>query len=368
MQTYFDRYQRQLREKEWTWSDVPFYEAGKPLDIAPWHDLDYLDVYEKVWGRRIGCNGIGKLREVALARITENENQLYDARFSHATDPGFLEAHGFGRILDVDQCREQQKRYAEVLEGEGVVVHWIDYGDRPMGPFGPIHRQWAVHELLVINGGAVVPKMGPDPFSFGRAEFLAHWALWEQNIPTLVTITEGICEAGATAWLAQDVYVVGLSPAYTKRGLDQLLPAVRQTTDVDDLKVLTVRCQGSLYLDRRTGATAHITNLIAPLDLETVLCYPAALDTESLLWLKNNRFTLVEADIEEHVEHDVCNLKILEPGRVIMAAEAPRTIEKVRRVGVEVIEVPYSGFHRAGGGFHDSTMEIYREPGPAKFQ
>jgi N-dimethylarginine dimethylaminohydrolase len=73
---------------------------------------------------------------------------------------------------------------------------------------------------------------------------------------------------------------------------------------------------------------------------------------------------VIEADFEEHVQNDVCNLKILEPGRVVMAAEATRTVEKVRAAGVEVIEVPYSGFQHAGGGFHCTTMEIYREPGP----
>jgi N-dimethylarginine dimethylaminohydrolase len=47
-----------------------------------------------------------------------------------------------------------------------------------------------------------------------------------------------------------------------------------------------------------------------------------------------------------------------------MSAEAKGTIDRVRAAGVEVIEVPYSGFQDAGGGFHCTTMEIYREPGP----
>jgi N-dimethylarginine dimethylaminohydrolase len=98
-----------------------------------------------------------------------------------------------------------------------------------------------------------------------------------------------------------------------------------------------------------------------------VLCFPPAIDTASLLWLKRNGYRLIEADFQEHVENDVVNLKILEPGRVIMAAEAQRTIARVRAAGIEVIEVPYSGFQHAGGGFHCSTMEIYREPGPLRF-
>jgi N-dimethylarginine dimethylaminohydrolase len=365
--TFFDDYQRELHERQWTWDDIPFYGGkGAKQSIAPLHDLDYLDVYERVYGRKMGCNGIGKLREVALTRITEVENQVYDGRFPYASDPAFLEAHGLGRIPDIDLCRGQQEHYAAVLEGEGVTVHWIDWGEAPMSAFGPMQAMWAAQELLVINGGAVVPKLGWHPFSFGRTEFLAHWAFWNLNIPTLLTISGkgAVCEAGATVWLAQDVFVVGHSVAYNQAGLDQLLQTVELTAGVPELKVLTIRCQGRLYFDRRTGATAHVTNLLAPLDVDKVLAYKPGIDTGTLLWLEKNGYLVIDADFDEHVQNDVCNLKILEPGRVVMAAEAPRTIAKVRAAGIEVIEVPYSGFQHGGGGFHCTTMEIYREPGP----
>jgi N-dimethylarginine dimethylaminohydrolase len=367
--TQFDDYQRALYEKRWTWDDIPFYHGpGTGQSVAELHDLDYLDVYGRVYGRKMGCNGIGRLREVALTKITEAENQVYDERFPYADDPDFLDAHGLGRIPDIELCREQQEHYAAVLEAEGVTVHWIDWGEAPMSAFGPMQAMWAAQELLVINGGAVVPKLGWHPFSFGRTEFLSHWAFWNLNIPTLLTIHgTGVCEAGATVWLAQDVFVVGDSAAYNEEGREQLLDVVRLTSGVEDVKVLTIRCQGPLYFDRRTGATAHVTNLIAPLDLHTVLAFPAGIDAGTLIWLEQNGYRLVEAEWEDHVGADVCNLKILSPGRVVMAAEARRTIEKVRAAGIEVIEVPYSGFHAAGGGFHCTTMEIYREPGP-RFQ
>jgi N-dimethylarginine dimethylaminohydrolase len=365
--TFFDEYQEQLYQRRWTWDDIPFYEGrGAKQSIAPLHDLDYLDVYERVYGRKMGCNGIGKLREVALTVISEVENQVYDERYPYAADAAFLEAHGLGRVPDIDLCREQQENYASVLEGEGVTVHWIDWGDAPMGAYGPLQATWAAQELLVLNGGAVVPKLGWHPFSFGRTEFLAHWAFWNLNIPTLLTISGkgAVCEAGATVWLAQDVFVVGLSAAYNRAGLEQLLSTVELTSGVDDLKVLTIRCQGALYFDRNTGASAHVTNLLAPLDVDKVLAYKPGIDTATLLWLEQHGYDVVEADFQEHVQNDVCNLKILEPGRVVMAAEAKNTIAKVRAAGVEVIEVPYSGFQHAGGGFHCTTMEIYREPGP----
>ena len=184
----------------------------------------------------------------------------------------FLEGHGLGRIPDVALSQRQQENYAKTLEDNGVRVHWIDWGEYPVSAFGPMQAMWAPQELLIINGGAVVPKLGWHPFSFGRTEFLAEWAFWNLNIPTLLTITgTGVCEIGATVWLAQDVYVVGLSPAYNQEGLDQLLPVVRRTARVDDLKVLTVRCQTDRYFDKRTGGTAHVTNVIGPLDIDKVV-------------------------------------------------------------------------------------------------
>jgi N-dimethylarginine dimethylaminohydrolase len=75
----------------------------------------------------------------------------------------------------------------------------------------------------------------------------------------------------------------------------------------------------------------------------------------------------VPASFEDHVRHKVCNLTLLEPGRVIMPAEARVTVERVRAAGVEVIETPYSGFHAAGGGLHTATLALHREPGPSRF-
>ena len=65
---------------------------------------------------------------------------------------------------------------------------------------------------------------------------------------------------------------------------------VRLTAGVDHLEVLTIRCQGKLYFDRTTGASAHVTNLIAPLDVDKVLAYKPGIDTATLLWLERNGY------------------------------------------------------------------------------
>ena len=370
--TRFDEYQQHLRTKQWTWDDVvPFYEGrGTEQSIVPLHELDHLDVYERTYGSRFGAHGIGRLREVALSRITDAENRIYDERLPYAAAPGLLEAHGvgsrgLGRIKDVSLCREQQKAYAGVLEREEVTVHWLDWGEEPISAYGPMHAMWAAGEVMVVAGGAIIPKRGRDPFSFGRGEWLSRWLFWELNIPTLLTVAgKGIAEVGTLVWIADDVFVSGRSIAYNEEGINQVLPVVERSTRAPELGVLTVHCQGEHYFDPHTGEAAHVDNVVAPLDVDKVLCYTPGVDTPTLLWLKQHGYQVIAAEFEDHVRHKVCNLVILEPGRVLMPAEAQGTIERVRRAGVEVIEVPYSGFHSAGGGLHTATLQILRESGP----
>jgi len=46
----------------------PDYEAGKPPRLLNLHEHTYLEEYEKIWGRRWGAMGIGRLRTVGLVR------------------------------------------------------------------------------------------------------------------------------------------------------------------------------------------------------------------------------------------------------------------------------------------------------------
>lgn len=373
--TKFDEHQEHLRTRRWTWDDVALVYEGKGTrqSIAPLHELDYLDVYERVYGRRVGADGIGRLREVALSEITEAENRIYDEALPYAAVPGLLDAHGagkggLGRIEDVAVCRSQQQAYAEVLEREGVTVRWIDWGEEPTAAYGPMHGMWAAGELLVVDGGAIVPKRGRDPFSFGRGEWLSRWLFGQLNVPTLLTVAgTGIAEVGTLVWLAQDVFVTGRSIAYNEEGLEQVLPVVERSARVPELRVLTVHCQGECYFSPDTGEAAHVDNLIAPLDVDKVLCYTPGVDTPTLLWLEQNGYSVIHAEFEDHVRHKVCNLLPLEPGLVIMPAEAEATVRRVREAGVEVIETPYGGFHAAGGGLHTATLQILRDSGPARF-
>ena len=225
---------------------------------------------------------------------------------------------------------------------------------------------YAARELLILRGGSIVPKMGWNPFSIGRAEFLAKWALEELSVPILLTITgDVVCEPGPCLFLAEDVFVAAHSIAFTEGGLDQLYSLVRRTQRNDDMTFLTLRGGGAhLYFDPQSGGSAHPDMLIGPLDVDKVLLYPGAIDFETWNWLKNRDYEIVEVEHDEQVQFAPANIITLEPGRVIMHQEAKKAVAAVRAAGVDVVEVPFSEYFNAGGGLHCATMEVLRDVGP----
>ena len=364
--TQYERHLESLREREWRRDDVPFYEKGEPPAFDAYAAIDYLDVYERVWGRPCGENGIGRLREVAITLITEAEFAIYDERYPFHEDLPWLESQGILRG-DFHRMQEEQAAYKELLEASGVLVHEIDWGEAPMSAFGPMQLQWAPSDLWVIRGGSIVQKPGWHPFSFGRSEWMARWAQHHLGIPILYTLTgRAVQEPATTMWFAEDVWVTGISCAYNEEGNRQLLPVIQRTAGVEELEVHTVYLPTAIYFDRRTGVSGHLTNVLCALDIDKALIYPPGLDTGTHRWLREKGYRIAEADKEEQILFTPTNIIPLEPGVCFMVKEARRAIAAVRALGVEVIEVPNSEFNCVGGALHCRTLRILRDPGPYK--
>ena len=334
-----------------------FSEDGFPSDLI---STDYADLYPLVYGRECGSTGIGKLREVALTKITKHEkNPLYRE--------GSKNFHKWAvpyDSLDISKMQDQSAQYEEALTAAGVLVHRIAFPDPPVSAYGPMQYMWAARELLVLKGGSVIPKMGWSPLSVGRAEFLALWAFNNLGVPPILAITgKGVCEAGPCMFLAEDVFVGAISAAFNQDGIDQLYQTVQRTQGID-MTFLTLKCSSPYYFDVESGVSAHPDMVLGPLDLKKVIVYAGGIDYETFDWLKQNNYQIIEVDHDEQIQFSPTNVVVLEPGRVIMHAEATKAIAAVRKAGVDVVPVPYSEFPKAGGGVHCSTMEVFRETGP----
>lgn len=353
--------QASVRSGTFSLSSLPGYEPGVPPAVETWHDIDYLDIYPKIYGSEFGANGIGRLREVALTEITQNE------RFTpFDLDPAYFPktALEYG-ALDIARMKDQSLEYEAQLEKQGVLVHRICYPDPPVGAFGPQRATWAANELLVLRGGSVIEKIAISPLGFGRCEYLAYWAFTSLGIPPILAITgRGVAEAGPCFWLAEDVFVAARGLAFNDEGLDQLLPTVRRSSRADEMHTVIIDCPGGEYFHAGSGVSHHPDMVLGPLDVRKVIAYVPGLDYRSWRWLKENGYEIVEVERDEQVCFAPANVTIIEPGLVVMHAEAVGAVAAVRKSGVEVIEVPYSEFLRSGGGLHCSTMRIRRDPGP----
>ena len=355
--------QRRLRAGEFTLEQMPGYVKGKAPSVDVWHRLDHLEVYPRVWGRECGKNGIGRLREVVLTEITEAEKFPY-----HDLDPEYFPkmADAYDSI-DIPKMADQSLAYEQALESQGVTVHRVRFPQPPVSAYGPGKSTWAAAELFVLRGGSVLPKRGVQPLAYGRAEYLALWAWTRLGVPVLFAVTgKGIFEIGPCSFLAEDVFISGNGMAFNDEGLAQVKPVVARSAGLDmaDMTFLHIEFPGSCYYDAATGTSHHPDLLLAALDVDKVIAYPPGLDFATLEWLRRRGYQMVEVDHDEHVRFGPANVMLIEPGLVIMHAEATESIAKVRKAGVEVIEVPYSEFMKEGGGLHCSTGQIWREKGP----
>jgi len=169
----------------------PDYEPGKPPQLEALHRASYLDELESIWGKCWGCQGIGKLREVALVKC----DPAYEGHPYGSRHPDFFLLRHNPKP-DLDLFIEHQLAYARTLAACGVKVHWMEV-EGVMGAYGPMHKFF---KFLTSIGCPIIGA---------------------------VTGT-GISEAGSVVPVAKGVLLAGLSCALNPDGLDQITPILRR--------------------------------------------------------------------------------------------------------------------------------------------
>ena len=94
-------------------------------------------------------------------------------------------------------------------------------------------------------------------------------------------------------------------------------------------------------------------------DVDLALAFSFELPWRFLEKLKELNIRVVEADPRDGPFG--VNCLAVSPGRVIMAAHAERTADRLDNLGVEVIPIDYSEIHKHGGGIHCSTLPLIRD-------
>ncbi|MFQ5916152.1 MAG: hypothetical protein ACE5JS_23515, partial [Nitrospinota bacterium] len=180
--------------------NYPDYEPGKPPRTEVLEEFGYLDELAKIWGKRWGSQGIGRLREVALVRPTEHEkNPLW------AKDPKFFLLRHTENI-DMGVVCKDHDAYAQSLRDCGVAVHHFEFED-VMGAYGPMRKLFIAGDIRVVRGGAVQSRFGHGSFKRG-VERETQRFLARIGCPILYTVCgDGIFETGELYNVAEDVMV-----------------------------------------------------------------------------------------------------------------------------------------------------------------
>jgi N-dimethylarginine dimethylaminohydrolase len=334
----------------------PDYEAGRPPRLLRLHEHDYLEEYEKIWGRRWGAMGVGRLRSVGLVK----PDPAWEGHPFWQRDPNFFLLR-YRQKLDPDLMLRAHEEYVAVLTSLGIGIEWMEFED-PMGAYGPMRKLFMAEEVKIVRGGAILPRFGHASYKRGLEREFQKF-LTRIACPILLTVHgTGIFEvAPMLVQMADDAWIAGLSCAANQEGLDQVLPVLRRAgvTDVHVAQLTTIMDSFD------AGGEFHVDMIVHAVAERVAVVYPRQLPWDTYRWLKEHRFTLIEVPTDEHHRYVPANLVVVEPGVVIMHGDARVTIKGLEAAGVKVIPYDSSGIMQGGtNGIKCITMELDRDDGP----
>lgn len=257
---------------------------------------------------------VGKLRRVVVRRPEEA---------LAAADPATW--HYAGRV-DIGRARAAHDDMVQALTDWGVEVI---YHDAPLP--GHSDSVFVFDPLLVTDRGSLVLRMGKT-LRRGEEEPLAR-CLEEHGVPVLRRLDgEATAEGGDTMWLDHDTLAVG-------RGFRTNDEAVRQMQAALEPLGITVRDYDLPYFSG-PEACLHLLSLVSPVATDLAVAYPPLMPTAFWRDLAERGMKLLEVPYDEFLRTQATNVLAVEPGRVIMLAENPKTQRMLLDSGCEVRTFP----------------------------
>lgn len=206
------------------------------------------------------------------------------------------------------------------------------------------HTPLFTRDVGVIIGDKVLPsKMRYDYRSVEIPEMLA-----KINTTNIIkTDLEYKIEGGDIMFLEKDLILVGIGPRTDKNGL-YLLKSIFPEKEFVDFS--TVRNEEAFHIDTNLGI----------LGKKHLVYLPDLVPTDIVNLLSNREYTFVEADMSEY---DTCctNILAINDRKIIAPAENKITNDRIRKSGVEVIEVSLKDILSFGGGPHCLTLPLVRQ-------
>lgn len=336
---------------------LPWFEPGKPTHNWMLHQTDFYDEVDKIWGRKWGAEGIGKLREVLVSRPTANET-----RDEYAREWQYYYSSSHGNA-DLGRLQGQFDEYYDLLKQNGVRVNYVEPPVPAIGTYGYLKNLVTLAGGgLVVKGGAIIHRMGLGAWQRGR-EVIWSNALTALQVPIYLTIHgKGVGEPGAGRWLDSKTFVFNESVVANQEGLRQ----IRFILEGLGIEMITTHSPGWVNsIANGNMGTSHADMFIMVPDTGVCVLSPHLVNYEFVTYLHQRDFKIIEVPLEEYWDLAV-NAVTLAPGKVIMNQGSKTVVKALEKAGIEVLQVDFSESHKfAIAGLHCATLELVRDqPGP----
>ncbi len=325
--------------------DVRYNQLIKTFASEPEPAFETVEEQEANWGQVWGCrNDVGRLQSVLMHRPGDELKIVDpDKKIDELGAYGDPETGWYWRGAeppDLPAMQAQHDALVKTLEENQVRVVMLD----ECAP-GRMKSCYTRDVVIAVDGGAIVCRLGPR---VRRGEEMpATRTLAKLGMPILRTINgTGICEGGSFAWINEQTAVIGISSRVNEE-------AARQIDEVlAPMGIELIRMQVP-------GFRLHIDGMFVMVDVDTALVNPILLPFAFMEDLQKRGIRLIELSPED--EPFTINCLAIAPGRVIMSETSERTLEKLDKAGIEVIQLDYEAVWRGGGGIHCSTAPLARE-------
>ncbi|MFP4646225.1 MAG: dimethylarginine dimethylaminohydrolase family protein [Candidatus Acetothermia bacterium] len=288
------------------------------------------------WGSHFGHrNEVGKLKSVLLKKPgKEIAGEVME-------NPGKWH---WRESMDPDLAREQHASLVQAYRDHGVEVNFVEHEDQNLAC-----AIFVTDSLFMTPEGAILANFGLDTRK--GEEIYVRRALAKMDVPVVGMVHGAGKFEGATAmWVDPETVIIGTSIRTNETGKNQV-------------KEILSHMGVKTFLEQQIPyRSIHIDGIMSFVDRKKVLVDPDKLPYEIWKELTLRGFEMLEQEWPEERNNLAINTVALEPGRVLMAANNPRTKTLLEENGVETIEVDISEIIKGGGGIHCMTGLIKREP------
>lgn len=244
---------------------------------------------------------------------------------------------------EVDSNRETALKefdeFVKAYEDNGVEVVQVDpHEDQPLMVFS--------RDFGACVGEGVIMGSFREPVRRGESE-IYEAKLKEIDVPVISRVSSGSFEGGDFWFLDDYTLAIGVVDRTNWAGIKNLQDEMGKF----GYNVVGVECPPeNLHLDM-------CFNIVAE---KVALAATEQLPYKFLRMLKKRGFTIIDVPSELVFKHG-CNVQALGDGKVMVVKNNTTVNEKMKALGLELIEVDFVELLKAGGGPHCMTFPLVRE-------